>query len=352
MGKTILYVIDSLSVGGAERLLVDTINSLPEFRIIVVTLYPGGELQAELKCQAVHCLHLKGKFSIPGAILNLRKIISGYKPDVVHAHLLWSTFIARLATPKQIPFFFSVHSTLSKDAFEKNKLSLFLEKLTYKPWHTAIFVSEFVKNDYQQTIGLRGPAHVLYNFIPDRFFQNYRLKPANQLKKFVAVGNLKEAKNYQYLIEAFKILKEKGIDISLDIYGEGHLRESLQNEIDKFQLPITLKSTASDIHTILPKYDAYVLCSIHEGFGLAPMEAMAVGLPVFLSNIPIMHEISEGNAIFFNPERPVTFIAGLEKALAQPEVLEKKVAQAHAGALQMATRKSYLKNLRVIYFKR
>ncbi|WP_191907068.1 glycosyltransferase [Adhaeribacter soli] len=347
--KTILYVIDSLSVGGAERLLVETINNLPEFRIVVVTLYPGDDLLPELNCHSVHCLDFKGKLTIPTTVLKLRKLITSYCPDIVHAHLLWSTFIARLATPKSIPFYFSVHSTLSKDAFGKNKLSLFLEKVTYKPWHTAIFVSEYVKSDYDQSVGLRGPAHVLYNFIPDQFFQNFRLKPDNKLEKFVAVGNLKEAKNYQYLIEAFKILKEKGVSATLDIYGQGYLQKTLQQEIDKYQLPIKLKGTAKNIHTILPQYDAYVLCSMHEGFGLAPVEAMAVGLPVFLSDIPIMHEVSGGHAVFFNPQRPEDFAGKVQEAMGQADKLKLHAEQAHAFALKLASHKSYLKGLYQIY---
>jgi glycosyltransferase involved in cell wall biosynthesis len=347
--KTILYVIDSLSVGGAERLLVETVNNLPEFRIVVVTLYPGNDLLPELSCHAVHCLHFSGKLGMPAAVFKLRKLINRYRPALVHSHLLWSTFVARLATPKRIPFYFSVHSTLSKDAFEKNKLSLLLEKLTYKPWHTAIFVSEFVKNDYDQLVGLRGPAQVLYNFIPDQFFQNFRLKPDNKLKRFVAVGNLKEAKNYLYLIEAFKILKEKGVSLTLDIYGQGYLQKPLQEEIDQHQLPIALKGTARNIHAILPQYDAYVLCSLHEGFGLAPVEAMAVGLPVFLSDIPTMREISGGHAIFLDPQMPEDFVAKVLEATGQEYELKQQVEHAHAFALKIASRQSYLKGLYQLY---
>jgi glycosyltransferase involved in cell wall biosynthesis len=346
---TILYVIDSLSVGGAERLLVNTINSLQDHKIIIVTLYPRNEYQQELKNATLYCLDFKGTLSIPLTVLKLRRIIAKLNPDIVHSHLLWSTFIARLATPKNIPFFFSVHSTLSKDAFEKNRLSLFLEKLTYKPHQTAIFVSEFVKEDYQKAIGLRGPAHVLHNFIPDQFFQNFRIKPDNKLHKFVAVGNLKEAKNYYYLIKAFKILKEKEVEASLDIYGSGYLENDLQKEIDQNQLPITLIGTAGSIFKILPQYDAYVLCSLHEGFGLAPVEAMAIGLPVFLSDIPVMHEISGGKAIFIDPKEPVDFASQLVKYQGGNKYLEATVSKAYTYVSQKFSRESYSKKLRVIY---
>lgn len=42
------------------------------------------------------------------------------------------------------------------------------------------------------------------------------------------------------------------------------------------------------------------MCSLHEGFGNAPAEAMAIELPLILNELDVMKEMSKGNALFYN----------------------------------------------------
>jgi glycosyltransferase involved in cell wall biosynthesis len=54
-----------------------------------------------------------------------------------------------------------------------------------------------------------------------------------------------------------------------------------------------------NIQDILCKYDAYISTSSYEGYGIAPMEALAKGLPLFLSDIPVYREIYKDHCFFF-----------------------------------------------------
>src|SRR5690606_17908609 len=108
--------------------------------------------------------------------------------------------------------------------------------------------------------------------------------------KLVAVGNLKEAKNYFYLLEIFNQLK--GLHITLDIYGIGYQKKELMDYIQKNELDVQLCGLKSIDPSVLQQYDYFIQASLHEGFGISVIEAMACGIPVILSDIPVFREIT------------------------------------------------------------
>jgi glycosyltransferase involved in cell wall biosynthesis len=302
MPKTILHIIESLAVGGAEVLLVESLKGFnSEFRHVLVYMQPPETLLPFIVADKVYCLGHKDKFYAVKSTLKLRKIIIKEKIDLIHAHNYWPTMLARIAKPWKIPLIFTVHSLLSEDAFKINKLSLFLEKLTYDKSHHSIFVSETVKKDYDLHISIRGQSSVIGNFAADSFFEEKYKKEtfSKDALRMVAVGNLKYPKNYVYLIEAFKQLRD--YPVYLDIYGQGSCEEEIQRKIEEYKLDkVTLKGNAEKPYTVLNQYDAFILSSIYEGMSLAVIEAMAIGLPCVLSDIDSNREVAGEAASYFS----------------------------------------------------
>jgi glycosyltransferase involved in cell wall biosynthesis len=271
-GKLIVHVIDSLAVGGAEILLRNTIILLPEYEHVVVYLRAPEDLKHTFPPGVrFHFLNYTGVINFIPTIVRLRGIIRTTKPCIVHSHLVVANFVARLATPKSVPLLFSLHSVYSKDAFEKSRKILWLERLSVRSYHSVVAVSKTVIKDYLQWVNFKGKKFVLYNFVRGSYFHPSHIKneKTNELT-CVAVGNLKELKNYRFLIEAFKKLKED--NIRLHIYGSGPLREELQQEIDKHLLQINLCGLVDDTSAVLPQYDLFIQASLHEGYSLAVME--------------------------------------------------------------------------------
>jgi glycosyltransferase involved in cell wall biosynthesis len=64
--------------------------------------------------------------------------------------------------------------------------------------------------------------------------------------------------------------------------------------------------------------DAFVHPAFSEGFGLPPVEALARGLPVACSDIPVLREVMGDDAIFFDPHAPASIAAAVSAALATP----------------------------------
>ena len=76
----------------------------------------------------------------------------------------------RLATPRKIPLYNCIQNISSMASYTANRLSLYLEKLTYTKRHHIIAVSKVVLDDFDQWVGLKGRSTVLYNIIGDEFF--------------------------------------------------------------------------------------------------------------------------------------------------------------------------------------
>lgn len=286
-------------------LLVGILQDLQQsFRVVLVTLSHENYFE-DLNFEHVqlHCLGVKSKWSYPGAILKLKKIIKKEAPAIVHAHLVYSSIIARLACPKNIPLIFSVHNEIGNNVFKKSPILLFLEKLSLKSNHSLIAVSNAVLKDYEAVVPFGGKKYVLENYIGDEFFSGHNTakiyKPGETLR-MVALGNVKHSKNYEYLIRSFIQLKE--YPVTLDIYGkqEEIIYPSLQTLVTEHNLPVTFKGIGLNIPQLLSSYHVYVMSSLHEGFGIAAIEAMACHLPLLLSDLAVLREVTMNKGIFFN----------------------------------------------------
>lgn len=100
-------------------------------------------------------------------------------------------------------------------------------------------------------------------------------------KNIIAVGRLEMQKGFDLLIEAWKIVEPHCRDWKLFIYGEGTMRESLQQKIDDFNLShVFLSGFSENIQAEMKKSGIFVLSSRYEGFGLVLLEAQAFGLPI------------------------------------------------------------------------
>lgn len=119
--------------------------------------------------------------------------------------------------------------------------------------------------------------------IPNPVFVNAEEYPAvkTRRKAIVTVGRLHPQKNQQLLIHAFKQIADKIPEYTLEIYGDGELKEELQKLIDGLNLSnrVSLMGTSKEIHKLI--YDAalFVLSSDYEGLPNTLIEAMALGIP-------------------------------------------------------------------------
>lgn len=136
------------------------------------------------------------------------------------------------------------------------------------------------------------------------------LEPQNRGKKsyktFLAIGRLSfRTKGFDLLIKAFALFAKTNSDWQLHIVGEGQEKEFLLNLIKQNNLTdrIFIHPFTKDIGSFYSSASVFVLSSRWEGFGLVLCEAMAHGLPIIASNLPVVKEVLvDKNSLIFEKE--------------------------------------------------
>ncbi len=135
--------------------------------------------------------------------------------------------------------------------------------------------------------------------------------------RFLTLAQLVERKGIDILVEACSLLPPEGW--SLDIFGEGPDRRSLQQMIDERKLPITLNRPLP-FETRMAAFrgrHCFVFPSRWDGWGMAPVEALAAGLPVIASDqVMSAHDfIENGKNGFITRCEPAAIAAAMESIL-------------------------------------
>lgn len=106
-------------------------------------------------------------------------------------------------------------------------------------------------------------------------------------KRIIAVGRLSPEKGYERLIEVWKLVSPEFPEWSLDIFGDGKLRDELTTTIQNANLKnIYIHNATSNISEEYAKSSICVMSSHLEGFGLTLLEAMKHGIPCVAFDCP------------------------------------------------------------------
>lgn len=147
---------------------------------------------------------------------------------------------------------------------------------------------------------------------------------------FLAVGNRLPHKNFQGLVRAMARIPaaDRPRLVVTGSRGDDPLRP-IVDELDLHD-SVDLRSWVSDdeLEWLYTHATALLVANFCDGFGLPIIEAMNIGLPVMLSDIPVYHEVGGTAASFFDTTDPDAIAAALLAAVADPDRLS---AQARAG---------------------
>lgn len=152
-------------------------------------------------------------------------------------------------------------------------------------------------------------------------------EPAGEVPRILSVGRYVEKKGFGDLIEACRLLRDRGLAFQCDIVGGGSLEETLQAQIDqaglKDQVRLTGPKAQEEVRQMLASAQVFALACVPDSEGgsdnlpTVVMEAMATGVPVVstrLAGVPEM--ITEGvDGLLTAPGEPIAFAEALEKLL-------------------------------------
>jgi len=126
-------------------------------------------------------------------------------------------------------------------------------------------------------------------------------------KYFIYVGNASPHKNVKRLIEAFLKFYEINNSFQLVLAGKKEKfyeqieRELIERGISRDRVILTDMVSDEELYSLLANAYALTFPSLAEGFGIPPLEAMASGIPVLVSNISCLPEICQDKALYFDP---------------------------------------------------
>jgi glycosyltransferase involved in cell wall biosynthesis len=295
-----------------------------------------------------------GSFAkFPLAVIKLKQFIKQHKIDMVHSHLFSATLVARLATPKKIPLITTIHTNVTASNDYKKWYIKMLEGISYK-WHrsTIIGVSKSVLEQYFNFLHHTPyKKYLLYTFV-DMHAGNTVPVPAvikgeDEPFTLIAIGALRYPKNQQYLIHAFESLKNENFE--LHVYGDGVMKNELQQIIATTGVRVILKGEVKDASSLLPQYDLYVMPSEFEGFSLSVLEAMKMEMPMLLSDIPSFREQCEDTAMYFDLHQVQDFVTKLKMLAADKSLCTTLAQSAKQRVLQYFTFEHHIASLRTIY---
>lgn len=298
MRKRIVHIINDINRGGAETLLLTICRGLnkklKEFECCVFILHDKRYLEPEFLKAGIEIIYLDLIKNSPFKnVWKIYKKLKEYKPTIVHTHLLiadrygqTAAFLAGIQRRVCSVHNMEVHRG-KKDRLTRLITSLFATKI--------IAVSDSVKefciqnNMYPARKMVRiynAPGFSAENSIPKEL-------PRNKKNiRLVSIGRLAEQKGHIYLLQAMKELQTCPIRMDLAIYGEGDQEMSLKSEAEKLQVTnIFFKGVVSHIDTVLKNADLFIAPSLWEGFNMAVVEAMSVGVPVIVTDIPPHREL-------------------------------------------------------------
>lgn len=212
----------------------------------------------------------------------------------------------------------------------------------------VLTVSETSKKDIMRFFGT-DPARidVIYNAYDERFGvepkedEVVRVRERYQLHdEFVLyAGNVKPHKNLERLIDAFHLVRSRGLDhLKLVMIGDDISKyASLRRAVHRYQLHNYVRFLGYlPEETLAVMYrlaGVFVFPSLYEGFGLPPLEAMASGTPVVTSNVSSLPEVTGDAAELVDPYDPQAIADGIYRVLTDIDLRRnlrrKGLARAH-----------------------
>ena len=294
----ILLVIDSLGIGGAEK--------------VTLTLAKGF-YQKGYKVDLIICDNIIG-FEVPNYInlhildfkksfldyfrysRKLHKMVDDIKEqngrsfDLILVHLQKATRLMKNYKHKNIYYY--IHSNFTQSSLkDKTKIKQFFRKRKLQKIYNnlkIITVSEGIKEDLIKVIKIKPKSiQTIYNPIDFEEIKKFSLEksPINEKDYIVHVGRFVKQKRHDILLKAFKLAN---LDTKLVLVGDGEEKENIKNLIKELNLEdkVILTGFLQNPYPVIKNAKLLVLSSEYEGFGIVLVEALVLNTCAISTNCP------------------------------------------------------------------
>lgn len=287
----ILQIIDSLAIGGAERVSVNIANNISEnkeFNSFLCVTRDDGPLKEFLESNVNQInLHKKSSLDIK-SLIKLIKYIKNNNIQILHAHSssFFIATIAKLFTNTKVVWHLH-YGKMQKN----NKIKLFIMKLFSCKIDYIFTVNNDLNSWAKKNFYVENKKIKYIKNYPDAKKENTDIKlPGVKNKRIVSLANLRYQKNHINLLNAFKLCLEQGLDWHLLLVGKDYkdaYSSNLKDFISKNKLEknIHILGLRNDSFNILTESSIGVVSSKIEGLPVSLLEYGLAKLAVVSTNV-------------------------------------------------------------------
>ncbi|MEU7738128.1 glycosyltransferase [Streptomyces griseus] len=333
---TVLHLVQPVD-GGVARVVTDLVRAQAESGLRPVVACPPGSPLALGAAAAGAEVHGWSVTRAPGPrlageVAAARRIVRVSRPDVVHAHSAKAGLAGRIAVRGRIPTVFQPHAWSFEAVGGRTAgLALGWERFGARWADHILCVSESERRTGQEA-GITARWSVIHNgvdldrFRPGEGGDRAEARASLPLPRgadadaplVVCVGRLTRQKGQDVLLRAWRRMPVAGARLVL--VGDGPDREGLEASAPP---GVQFTGAREDVRPWIRAADVLVLPSRWEGMALAPLEAMACGRPVVLTDVNGAREsLPPGHEehCLVPPEDPEALAEALTALLADPEL--------------------------------
>lgn len=332
----------SFGMGGAEVVVLNLAKSLKEKGCEIRAVLNPGDMAEKMRALEIPVNEVSySKLKTYGAIKTLCRVLKEFKPDIVHSHHRYMTFLLSAFFRKRSRILHTEH------VIRRDKTFFFRYGHMASGVHET--VSENLVRHYKvpsASVVTIPNAVVIPPLLKEKAEELRRKYPrkADELFGFF-IGRLEEQKGHSYLIDAVKEMNEsKRRKIRFFLAGTGSLEAALKKRAADagVQDSFIFLGQCREIPEYLDLCDFLVLPSLWEGMPLSVLEAFGAAKPVLATDIEGTREMvrSGENGLLVNPRDAGALRRGIEEILTHPERLS---AMGSAAFQKWKTEYSYEK---------
>lgn len=278
----VMHVLNSRQYSGAENVAITIINSMRE-QIDSVYVSPTGPIKDYLDENNIQYFPVN-KLSRS----ELVRAIKTNKPDIIHAHDFTAGIITAI-TGTKIPIINHLHN--NPPWIKHYNLRSFVYALSCFRYDKILTVSDSVMNEYIFGKFFKKKTEIIGNPIDVERIRRLTSINHQEDKKRINtydisfLGRFSHQKNPFLFLDIVAEVKKLKPDVSVVMIGDGELKEEVEKKIRQLKLEenITLTGFQKNPYPLLNQAKILLMPSSWEGFGLAAVEALALGKPVICS---------------------------------------------------------------------
>ncbi|WP_028377719.1 glycosyltransferase [Leeuwenhoekiella sp. MAR_2009_132] len=302
----VLQLIDSLEVGGAERMAVNYANALLgkiEVSALCATR-AEGDLKSIIKPDIPYLFLNKKRTLDLAAFLRLRRFIRTYNIQLIQAHgsSYFTAVLVKMITPDLKVVW---HDHYGNSEFLKERDTRFLKPLS-RFFDGVIAVNDILSRWSKEYLNIEKSVFIK-NFIADALPLDINFNPkGTKGKRLVCVANLRPQKNHQLLLKSFEELLKIDDQYTLHLFGSKidiTYSDLILSSIETsgFKDSVFYYGTHLKISSVLPYFDIGLLTSNSEGLPLSLLEYGQAGLAVVTTNVGDCARVLDGAGICVPP---------------------------------------------------